>query len=176
MLLIRFVSSLNWLASYYCPFLLNDEIFYRMRQSCTVLIVAYSLTGRIDRFHRMSRNRREWPWNRQPVYRMDLQNFIVTHQMKHGVDNFPIRHLSHFDQPDQHGEFQAVVHRHRHHLLGPFNVTERWTFYVRHRDGYLSWQHVFLARKIYDSLHRNRLINESFSSSHDNTTQIDLPC
>lgn len=144
------------------------------RASCWLSCTVWQL--RVDRFRRMSRNRREWPWNGRPARRMDIWNFTVTHQVKHGVDNFPIRHLSHFDQPDQHGEFQAVVHRHRHHLLGPFNVTERWTFHVRHRNDDLSRQHVFHAGKIYDSLHRDRLMNENFSPSHDNTTQIDLPC
>lgn len=58
-----------------------------------------------------------------------------THQVQHGVDDFPIGHLSHLDQADQHGELEAVVHRHRHHLLGPLDVTERRALEVRHRDG-----------------------------------------
>jgi len=58
-----------------------------------------------------------------------------THQVQHGVDNLPIRHLSHLDQADQHGEFEAVVHRHRNHLLGPLDVTKRRALEVRHRDG-----------------------------------------
>lgn len=51
--------------------------------------------------------------------------FARTHQVQHGVDDLPIGHLSHLDQADQHGELEAVVHRHRHHLLGPLDVTER---------------------------------------------------
>lgn len=54
-----------------------------------------------------------------------LLTLLATHQVQHGVDDLPVGHLSHLDQTDQHGEFEAVVHRHRHHLLGPLDITER---------------------------------------------------
>jgi len=51
--------------------------------------------------------------------------FRLAYQVQHGVDDLPIGHLSHLDEADEHGEFETVVHRHRHHLLGPLDITER---------------------------------------------------
>ena len=52
--------------------------------------------------------------------------------MKYGVYNFPVRHLSHLDETDENGKFQAVVHCHSHNFLRSLNVTEGRILKVRH--------------------------------------------
>lgn len=57
---------------------------------------------------------------------------MMTYQMKYCVDDFPIRHLFNLDKSNQHGKFQAVIHRHRNNFLGSLDVTKRRTVQVRH--------------------------------------------
>lgn len=64
----------------------------------------------------------------------ELMVVCKTYQVQNGVDDLAVGDLSDLDESDQHGEFEAIVHRHRDHFLGPLDVTERRALHVHHLE------------------------------------------